>query len=244
MALTNAITVNNCLNRAAAEVGIEPVADPFGSTDAKFVKMVYLLQTAGEELVEAFQWEFLQKSHQITTVAGQSAYPLPDDFTSFIQQTGWEHNENVPLGGPLSAQDWTYLKGRDLAQNTLYASYRIAQGQFNLYPDPPPVGLDVNFEYISNQWVIDHEEPTLTKDAFTSGQDIIMFHKTLITRYLKVKWLEAGGFDTTKAQDDFSQMFAFLTGKDKGGQIINAGSSVRAYPYLGIGNLPDTGYGQ
>jgi hypothetical protein len=243
MALTTIIQATEILNRVAAEVGKQPVLDPYSSADPVFIQMQYLLNTAGEELMQAYPWEFLVKEHQITTVEGQSVYPLPDDFGYMINQTSWERNENIPLGGPLSAQDWTWLKGRDLAQNTLYASFRIAQGTFNIYPDPPPAGLDINFEYITINWATNGAIPPVAQDKIILGSDLPLYDKTLITRYLKVKYLESAGFDTTKAQDDFAQSFSFLTGFDKAAPILNAGSGFRSYPYLSGCNLPDTGYG-
>jgi hypothetical protein len=70
-----------------------------------------------------------------------------------------------------------------------------------------------------------------------------LFDKTLITRAVKVKYLESGGFDTTKAQGDYNQIFAFLTGNDKGAPVLNAGRSRGNYPYLSPWNTPDTGFG-
>ncbi len=244
MTLATIISANEILNRVAAEVGIEPVSDSFSSTDPAFLKMRYLLNTAGEELMQAHPWEFLTQSHQITTVSADSGtYPLPADFGYMINQTGWERSENVPLGGPLSPQEWTYLRGRNLASNTLYASFRIADGQFNIFPAPPPNGLDLNFEYISTNWVSDGQvSPTYQPDVQV-GTDKPLFDKTLITRYLKVKWLEAGGFDTSKAQADFNQAFNFVTGHDAAAPVLNAGRGRGGLPYLSHCNVPDTGIG-
>lgn len=233
------------MNQVAAEVGLEPVTDPFGSAEQHFVQMRYLLQTAGDELALAFPWEFLVGEHQITTVDTDTGnYDLPDDFLYMIDQTGWERSENVPLFGPLSAQDWTYLLGRDLVSFTIYASFRLKDGTFSIFPQPPPNGLDINFEYQSRYWVQDSTNVDEHKPEFTSGADLPLYDKTLISRYLKTKWLESKGFDTTKPQEDFNQIFNFLTGKDKGGEILSAGGNNRNFPYLdGRYNLPDTGYG-
>ena len=244
MPITTLITANQCLNRVAAEIGVAPVVDPFASVDPTFVQLRYLLNTAGEELYQAYPWELLNRSHQITTSALDTGdYDLPDDFGYMINQTGWERDQNVPLWGPLSPQDWTYLLGRDLVNQTIYASFRLSEGKFKLFPQPPPDGLDVNFEYISCAWVSDGEVPVTYKKECTVGSDIPLFDKTLITRYTKVKILEAKGFDSTKAQDDFNQTFSFLTGLDKGAGILNMGRS-RGFPYLNAWrNVPDTGYG-
>lgn len=244
MAISTTTNANDILNRVAAEVGIAPVVDPYASQDPTFIQMTYLLNTAGEELSYAHQWEFLTKTHQILTQQGDTGrYPLPADFGYMINQTGWERAENVPLGGPLSPQDWTYLKGRDLASSTLYASFRISDGEFHIYPDPPPVGLDINFEYNTINWVNGGGDPVEYRSNVSTGSDIPLFDRTLITRYLKLKYLDATGFDTSKAQADFNQIFSFLTGFDKSAGILNAGRTRRNFPYISVLNAPDTGYG-
>ena len=243
MGISTVSSANDIINRVAAEIGVAPIADPFGSDDPTFVRMRYLLNIAGEELVEANKWEQLLKEHQILTLDGDTgAYDLPDDFSHMVNQTGWEHSQNVPLGGPLTSEAWAYLKGRNLASNTLYVSFRIAEGKFNVFPAPPPVGLDINFEYVSTGWVRSATQPYTYTDAVTSGDQVPIFNRTLISRYLKLKILSATGFATGDAQDDFNQMFSFLTGTEKGAPILNAGGS-RGYPYLNGYNVPDTGYG-
>lgn len=246
MTTTRIATAEKIINRAAIEIGLAPVADPFASDDPSFLQLVALLNTVGEELCTAYQWEFLTRSHQITTAALDTGdYSLPSDFLYMIPQTGWERANNMPLAGPLSSQDWTYLLGRDLVSTTIYASFRIREGSFSIFPQPPPIGLDINFEYQSQNWVLDNTiSPSVYMNECTQASDIVMFDKVLTARYLKVKYLEAKGFDTTAAMDDFSQMFSFLTNIEKGvGEILNAGGRNRGFPYLDYRNLPDTNFG-
>jgi hypothetical protein len=57
---------------------------------------------------------------------------------------------------------------------------------------------------------------------------------------LKVKWLEAKNFDTTKAQADLNQIFSLLTESDKGAPVLNmAGHRGRLWSM----NTPSTGFG-
>lgn len=239
-------TANDILNRVAAEVGIDPVPDPYASTNQAFKQMTYLLNIAGEELNQLYPWEEMNQEHQITTLGTDSGnYPLPSDFLYMLNQTGWERSENVPLFGPLSGQDWQYLLGRDLVSQTIYASFRMKQGQFSIFPQPPPDGLDIHFEYQSRNWVSDSTTGfTSNKAEVTVGADVPRFDKTLISRYLKVKFLEAKGFDTTKAQSDLNQMFEAINSHDKGARILSAGNTGAGFPYLDTyRNSPDTGYG-
>jgi hypothetical protein len=243
--INSAILVNDLLNRVAAEVGLTPVADPWSDGAQHFLQMRHLLQTAGEELTLAHVWEWQQNSHQITTQALDTGdYDLPDDFLQMLDQTGWERSSNVPLFGPLSAQDWTYLLGRDLVSHTIYASFRIKEGKFSIFPQPPPAGLDINFEYQSSNWVSDGQPTPTLSGTVSSGSELVLFDRTLISRYLKLKWLESKGFDTTKPQDDFNLVFGSLIGKDKGGEILSVGGGNRGIPYLdSYRSTPDSGFG-
>jgi hypothetical protein len=231
MTVTSIATINDTLNRVAVEVGFTPVADPWTDTDQHWLQMRYLAQVTGDELVLAYPWEFLNKSHQITTSDLDSGdYPLPADFMDMLDQTGWERKSNVPLNGPLSPQEWTYLLGRDLVSSTVYASFRIKEGLFSVFPQPPPDGLDINFEYQSNGWIRDIADQP--QSELQQGTDTPLFDKTMFSRYLKSKWLDAKGFDSTRATDDFSALFSSLTGKDKGARILNAGGRHHGMPYL------------
>lgn len=242
MTISRIGTATEIINRAAIEVGLDQVVDPYSTPDKSYVQMRALLNTVGEELATAYNWEFLNKSAQFTTLDTDTGdYPLPDDFLFMLPQTGWEISNNVPLFGPLSAQQWTYLRGRQLASSTIYASFRLRDGLISLFPQPPIDGLDINYEYQSKNWVVKDGVPT---DEVTIGSDVVLFDKVLASRYLKMKFLDAKGLDSTKAMDDFTQMFSFITNLDKSAPIISAGARSRGVPYISPwGNLPDTNYG-
>ncbi len=239
-------SATDIINDAAAEVGVSPVSDPYSSSNQVFQQMKSLINSAGRELVRYHRWEQLSAEHQITTQATDSGdYPLPDDFSYMVDQTGWERKENVPLWGPLSAQDWQYLLGRDLVSYTIYASFRIAQGLFRLFPQPPPDGLDIHYEYVSRNWVQDGADPNTNKSKATISSDVILYEPILIVKFLKAKYLEAKGFDSTAARNDFVLEFDAITGQEKGAPILNAAILGREFPYLEpYRNLPDTGYGR
>ena len=236
-------TANDTLNRVAAETGLDTDPDPFASSEKVFIQMRYLLNVAGEELIQNYAWETLVKSHEIVT-DGSEEYDLPDDFLYMLNQTGWERTQTIPMVGPLSPQDWTCLLGRDLTGGSLYASFRINDGVLKLMPLPVPSDLEISFEYMSRNWVLDSTTGTTYIDACQVGSDTPQLDRTLLSRYLKVKFLEAKGLDSTKAQADLNHIFGLLTARDKGAAILNTGSGWRGYPYLnGTTSVPDSGYG-
>lgn len=238
-----AAQAGDIINAVAAECGIAPVTDPFSEQDQTFQQLIYLLNIAGLELVLMFPWEQLQAEHAIATTALDTGdYALPTDFAYMINQTGWERAQNVPLGGPLSPQDWQYLLGRGLTTSTLYASFRLREGQFSIFPQPPPAGLDIRFEYVSKNWVYKPDTLVFT-DSCDTFSDTPMYNRLVLSRYLKVKYLDSKGLDSSKAQDDFDDVFSGMTGQNMGAKVLDAGGYGNGVPLLGGGNVPFNGYG-
>lgn len=226
------------MNRVAAEVGLLPGDAPFNSEKAHFIQMRYLVQTAGEELNLAHPWGAMKRTHSFVT-DGSGEYDLPDDYLYMIAQTGWDENSNRPLGGPLTAQEWTFKA--NYLTSPIRALFRLQDGKMTILEDGS--GNTISYEYQTRCWVATDTVPPVCVDAPSAGTDIPMFDRTLFTRYVKMKWQDAKGFDSTKAQDDFNQMFAFLTSKDKSAKPLDAGRGGRGVRLLDGHNLPDTGFG-
>ena len=233
------------INRAALEIGLVPVSDPVGSTDEAFIQLTGLLTSAGQEMVELHPWQVLTSVFEFTTTdLDTGSYDLPDDYSYMIDQTGWDRSNDLPVAGPLSAQDWTYLEGRDLVSSTIYASFRELDGKMNLFPQPPPVGLRVTFEYMGRNWLREQGASDAFRDTVGSGDDIILFEPILMVKFLKLKFLSAKGFDATTAALEFDNIFQGRIGKNTGAPILSA-SNTGGYPYLNsYRNLPDTNYGR
>jgi len=244
-------TANDIINRAALEVGLLPISDAVASTDETFIQLQGLLDSAGQELVDLHEWQAIRGVFELTTAAGDSGtYDLPEDFSYMIDQTGWDHTNRVAMGGPLSAQGWSYLAGRDLVSQSIYASFRLVDNKFDLFPQPPPDNLKIRFEYISRNWVQEQGhvpaagEAQGSRDIIGTGSDVILYEPILIIKMLKAKFLEAKGFDASSARLEFENMFNSRTGKDEGAPILSASRSGAAYPFLdSYYNTGDTGYG-
>ena len=237
------LSANDIINNVAAEVNVGQDPNPVQSTAETFRHLKALLDVAGQELVQLSEWQMLYDEYSITTQAGDTGrYALPDDFAYMVDQTGWDRTNRVAVGGPLSAQDWSYLKGRDLISQSIYASFRLNDGEIWLYPQPPPEGLLIEFEYMSRNWV--REASSATRDSVNTGSDTVLFEPILIQKFLKVKYLEAIGMDAAAARIEFENMFDSVTGKDTGSPILNASRNSRGFPFLHpFYSTGDTGYG-
>lgn len=241
-------TAAEIINAAAVECGLTAVSNPFASTDPAFVQLVQLLTNTGRELLGLHQWNKMVADHSITTNVPPDTgdYDLPDDFAYMIDQTGWTPTNaglGLPLGGPLTEQDWAYLVNTNLASSTIYVSFKISQGQFQVLPQPPPDAIDINFKYISRWWVALAAAPTVgVTDKVANPDDVVFYEPILIAKFLKLRFLEAKGFDTTAAAAQFHSVFMQWTGKDISAPVLNA-ARYRVFPYLGWRNIPETNYG-
>lgn len=242
-------TADNIINQAAAECGLTPVTDPFASQDPAFEQLRTILTTAGQEMLGAHEWQKLIKEHAITfgttpPIAGTTnQFELPDDFAWIIDQTGWTPTNlgmGLPLGGPLTPQDWTYLVATNLANSTIYVSIRQAQGALWVLPEPPPDGTEITFEYVMRNWALSSTD--VPKDFVDAADDVVLYEPILIKKFLKLRYLEAKGFDTTAALSQFTNAFMQWTGKDLTAPILSLARN-RVFPYLSWRNVPQTNFG-
>ena len=165
----NLATAGEIINRSAVEVGLSPVSDPYSSTDSNFVQLRYLLVSLGREVVHTRKWNILRRERVFTTVAGQATYPLPVDFHEMLDQTWWNRTNRLPVGGPLSPQEWQYLKAR-LVGVVFNVLFRPNQGLIQLYPDTnTPGGYQIAFEYQSEWWAKDPVATWAESTAYAYG---------------------------------------------------------------------------
>ena len=238
-------SANDVINRTLVEIGLAKTNDPVASNEEAAVQARALLDSAGQELVRLNQWQMLEQNFSFTTQAGDTGiYDLPDDFSYMIDQTGWDQTNRVAIGGPLSSQDWAYLVGRDLVSQSIYASFKLQSNKLELFPQPPPEGLKVSFDYMSRNWLASQTNTDNRFDTIQTGSDIVLFEPILIVKFLKVKMLEAKGFDASSARLEFETMMDAVTGQDVGASILSASRTGRSFPYLnGYTSVGDTGYG-
>lgn len=151
------------INQAAMELGLGRQADPFQSTDPVFQQLVALLTTCGKDLCRRHAWPQLIREYVIATDIGVIEYELPDDFLEMVDQSGWNRTTRFPLGGPLSPQEWQYLKAAVVGV-TFTVLFRIGgtgsgypgfgQGGNSIVLFPTPAAAHtIAFEYRSRNWV-------------------------------------------------------------------------------------------
>ena len=237
--------VSDIINRAAVEVGLNAVVDPMGSNDENFVQLRFLLNSAGQEIAEYKPWQGLMREFSLETKAGDTGnYSLPNDFLYMIDQTGWQLDKSAPVGGPLSAQTWSYLDGSGTGRANTHISFRIHDNTLQLFPQPPAAGISLKFQYMSRNWLRSAADPLITYDAAQNNADQSLLDGLLLIKFLKVKFLDAKGIDSSSQRLEFENLLQARMGHDTGAPVLAIGSTNRSWELDSRRNVPDTNYGR
>jgi len=233
-------TAQQVLKQAAGELGLPVPGDVASTTDVQSVQLLSLLNSAGNELMLYYPWEQFIKEWVFDTVVGQGDYPLPDDCNYFTDQTQWDRTDHWPLLGPKSAQEWAWLKGA-LVAALPRLRYRIADNKLKIWPVPTSTGspsiYNLAMEYISRYWI--YQAPAnIYTDMITQNGDTLLYDPWLLVKFVKFKFYELKGFQTTGVNADFMRVFNALTGKDTGAKILSLSPKVTSQ-YLGPWSVPD-----
>jgi hypothetical protein len=220
------------VRQAQAELGLPQSSDISASANALDMQFCALLNSAGNELQQYYPWQGLTGPFSFSTQAGKASYSLPTDYSYFIDQTQWANND--VMQGPKSAQEWQFLK------NSIGAAmggirYRVFQGLFWLMPTPGSV-YTVSMEYVSKNWVNAGLSNATT--LVSTNADVPLFDEWLLVKFVKLKFWETKGFDTTAFRDDFVNAFNAKTGKNMGAPVLSMVPR-RSDGYLGPWNVPD-----
>lgn len=245
--MTNNSTLQSVVETCCTLLSLPVPADPAGSTDPAVALLRICANLASLEMMNMYEWSVLTKRAEIevfTAVpptpgeATETAFPLPEDFFRFIDQTQWNGAMRFPAVGPVAPQGWmTYMVFPISANFTL--TWQIREKTIWFLNAPPAPGQKFMFMYLSRAVVQDGEDPDIYKNVATKNSDIFQLDGMLMIYMTRLKWLEAKGFDSSAAVRDFMVIFDSRTGAEKGANILNMAGGPHDYPYIGIGNLPE-----
>lgn len=244
--IVNDSTLSAIVQNVAALVSYPTPADPAGSEDPAVQQMVQAVNLAGIDMLSMNDWQELQKVHTISisaTTPGQSekAFPLPDDFYEFVDQTQWNSTMQWPAIGPISPQFWQQLIIRQTLP-TLSFYWQVRDNKLYIL-SPPTSAQTLSFYYQSVAWVRDQDNADLYKNRATKNGDVILLDSYLVTLLARTKWLEMKGLDSSAAMRDFQVNYENRKGNEKGANVLTMVRSYR-FPYIQpLTNTPDTGFG-
>jgi hypothetical protein len=239
-------TALQVLNQVSGELGLPQVKTIVGVENAQSIQLLAMLNSSGNELMLYYPWEQFHKEWLLDLQTDQSDYELPVDWNYAIDQTQWDRTNHWPLVGPKSPQEWAWLKG-GLLSAAPRIRFRISDNKFMLWPKPTadqrPSGSAnwlLSLEYIIKNWLITSppDAAPYESDMIQLDSDVLRYDPWLLVKYVKFKFYELKGFDTTSVQADFMRMFNTLTGKDTGAPILSLAPQGVSM-YIGPWSVPD-----
>lgn len=233
--------VQDALGQLALPV---PSAVATSTNDETAQQMLRLLNWAGRKLIKptaTYRWQQLLRTWQLTTNPVDTEYPLPADWDSFEDLTGWNFTSRLPMLGPATDPQWQCLKARNLGSSTISVIYRTRGGVFEIY-NTFPDNQDLRIDYSSRAWVVKADGTTF-QDFSDADDDTVLYDTELITAKLKLQFLTAKGFDTTAAQAEYNELEEAAICADTDAPVLQLARS-DTYPLISTQfNVPDTGYG-
>jgi hypothetical protein len=231
------------MKQLTGELGLTQPVSISTSDDVQAIQLLALLNSSGNELMLYYPWEQFHKEWVFNTEIDKGEYELPADWNYAIDQTQWDRTDHWPLLGPKSAQEWAWLKGGLLAMAPRLR-FRIQENLFKLWPIPStatsPSQYTLSQEYITRNWVLGQsaEGAPIDTDMAAKDTDILYYDPWLLVKFVKMKFYELKGFDTTSTQAEFMRIFNTLTGKDVGAPILNLAPRPLSQ-YIGPWSVPD-----
>ena len=231
------------VQHAMVEMGLNKPMEALASQDVTVQQMCALLNRAGNEMVMGYPWEQLTREWVFNTSTATEApdgktfnVPIPSDWSYFLDQTQWDRTNHWPLLGPKTAQEWQWLKGGLLSSGPRIR-YRVVGGQLELFPTDSAQS-EIAMEYVSNGWVQDANTAGRYYSEPENDSDLVLFDPWVTTAYLKLKYWEAKGLDTSAYSKDFVNVWEARIGKNKGAPVLTLAPRARSM-LIGVNNLPD-----
>ena len=231
------------VKEACRQMALPVPISVFSSQDETAVLMGSLANLAGILLADAYNWQDLQKELAIVGDGTKTAWDLPEDFSTFVDNTGWSYAIRRPVV-VLNPQQWAAISTWLSQSFYINPACRIYQNQLQFMTAPPANGK-ITFQYRISDWVIDPTKQNTFKQFCTADTDVPRFDWLMMVLAIKVKWLEQKGMNTTSAQSDLNDRYAQLTQRDEVAPTLTlSGPAPGGFRYLdNFYNTPDTGMG-
>ena len=177
-------------------------------------------------------------SGSVTLTFTQTKYAFPSDYDRLVDRTDWDKSQHWEMLGPETGQQWQWLKSGFISTGPR-VRFRPLGGLFQIWPAIGAAHL-LGFEYVSNTWA--QSSTGTAQTSFTADTDTAIYPDRLMVLFLKRKYWEIKGFDTTALERDFQAELDLAKAHDAGSPTLSMDPRI-ADVLLSWDNIPDSGYG-
>ena len=108
----------------------------------------------------------------------------------------------------------------------------------------PEDAQEISMEYMCNTWIQPSDSTKTPKSMVDDPNDIVLYDPWLIAKFIKLKFYELKGFDTTGVRTDFMRVFGSLTGRDEGARVLSMVPGGSTSFYIGDGSIPESSWNE
>lgn len=231
-----------CQNALKEIGGFEVPTSIVGNVNETAVRCFALANRSLKETAKRLNWPDLIVRASFSTVASTEEYSLPSDFKTIVNESMWDDSNNRLVEGPISSEDWEYLKNADVVGGiTTY--FRIFKSTSDnnraiyLFPTPDDVRT-IRYEYVSNG-LVETSGGTLLSDAYVSDTDVSLVDEDIILLGLKWRFLKSHGLPYAEEFRDY-EMAIEKGANDTGAPLIDLGYQPPRFQLI----VPDGDVGQ
>lgn len=176
-------------------------------------------------------------SGSITIVFCKVMYAMPADYDHMIPETHWDKSKHWRMLGPMTPQQWEWLKSGYIATGPRIRWRRMAD-LFQIWPAVSSAEL-LGMEYVSNAPV--RSATGSAQQSFVADTDTSIFPDGLLITGLKNMYYQAKGLGG-QYESKYNELLAIAKAQDGG----SAKLSMAPQPLntlIGWENIPDSGFG-
>lgn len=187
------------------------------SQDDAVLQIFGLLNEGIMDLADRYHWQHLLQ--RVTFFHGGGAnYAAVDfsttytDFKALIQNTLWDQTAKMPVNGPISAEQWTYMLNMGVAPATY--NFRLYGNALRIYP-APTVLVDVTFgmEYLSSFGVYDATAAANARQ-YVDDASYPRLPSNIVLADLRWRWRQAKGLPYAEDQRTCEEAIMNAVGRE------------------------------
>lgn len=205
-----------------------------GSTDDQVLQVWGLLEEEGEDLAKRGAWQSLTFEASFTTVAAQDQGAITsiatNGFDYIKNQTFWDRTNRWIVIGPIEAPEWQSMLAWNISGPR--SSFRIVRDHLYIYP-APSAGLDMRFEYVSKNWILDSAGVTY-KDSFTADDDNPLLLERLLLMGLRWRWKKEKGLAYQEDFMTYEKQVRDALSRDAGKPVLKMDNAYSQRPVPGV----------
>lgn len=220
-------------------MGLPAPTAVMSSTDTRIIELLAMANTSGQELVDVYDWQELQRQCVFSATADydqglfNSDIVTDGDFNRIVNNTLWNRSGILQAMGPVTGVEWQSDTAFQAAAP--FPKYRIWRGRLFIGPvgSLPTAGNTWAFEYISKNWC--QGAAGTAQSEWLADDDTGILDENLMKLDILWRWKASKSLEYADDLENFTQKLALRKGQTTGARSLYLGGANIIFPI----NVPE-----